>query len=119
MMIDVMSAVLSLYLGMMCLNLAMDKPFKAQFRREIRRKDGYLLRIVGSLALCLALYFCGLLWSIGIAITAWFGIASLVLALLVFIQAYPRKYSQRIFSVCIFIFITIQLLRFFGRSGMV
>ena len=111
--IDVISALLSLYLGMMCLNLAMDKPFKAQFGRQMQRKDCYLLRTLGSLALCLALYFCGLVWSLGIAITAWFGIAMLVVAVLVFMQAYPFKYSRWWFSVCIIIFMIIQLLRFY------
>ncbi|KAA8735668.1 DUF3325 domain-containing protein [Acinetobacter qingfengensis] len=89
--LHILSALACIYIGMMCLNLSMDKPFKQVFQRTIRPLDCRVLRIVGWLFIVFAMMCSIAAWNISIGIAAWFGMATFVVGMLVFIQAYHLK----------------------------
>jgi hypothetical protein len=89
--INLLSCLLSLYIGMMGLNLSMQKPFQEIFKRHLSTKTCYGLRIVAWSFLTVSLVCSMQTWNIGIGIVAWLGLATAVVGMLVLLQAYHLK----------------------------
>lgn len=89
--INMISTMLLLYLGMFAINLSMERHAKQILQRPlspIRAKISYAL---GWLALLLAFFPAIAAWGAPIGITTGFGALTLILALMIFIQSYrPR-----------------------------
>ncbi len=111
--INIISTLALLYIGMMGLNLSMDKQFKNIFERKISLSQSRILYGLGWLFLAAALASSIAAWGISIGIAAWFGIATFMVGVLIYIQAYWPRWAWHISLVLLVIVIFLQIFRAF------
>ncbi|OUY07543.1 DUF3325 domain-containing protein [Acinetobacter populi] len=111
--IYLLSTLSCIYVGMMSLNLSTDKVFKEIFRQKITSKQIYVLRILGWLFLILAMISSIAAWGMAIGIAAWFGIATFIVGLLIYIYAYQPQWAWYITIALIVLVIGLQIFRLF------
>lgn len=97
--VPVLAAFCFLYLGMLALNLAMDRNTKLVFNTVFTAKKNNVLKMLGWCGLLVALALCIYVWGGIIGITTWCGIASFVVGLLIFIQTYSPRWSLHLASL--------------------
>lgn len=112
-MINLLSTVACIYIGMMSLNLSMDKPFKEIFGQKIISSYMYILRLSGWIFLILAMISSIAVWGIAIGIAAWFGIATFVVGLLIYTFAYRPKLAWYSTIAVMLLTIGLQIFRLF------
>ncbi|GAA5005906.1 hypothetical protein GCM10023206_11050 [Acinetobacter puyangensis] len=112
-MINLLSTVACIYIGMMSLNLSMEKVFKEIFGQKITSTQIYALRILGWLFLILAMIGSIAAWGMAIGIAAWFGIATFTLGLLIYIYAYQPKWAWYSTIAVLALVIGLQIFRLF------
>ena len=91
-----LSTIALIYIGMMCLNLAMDKHFKQVFARSISQSQALSLKLLGWVIVALSVYCSTLAWTLSIGLAVWFGIATFMVGLMIYIQAYQAKWAYYI-----------------------
>lgn len=109
--INILSTLACIYLGMMSLNLSMDKPFKQIFNKNITLNQVRLLRIIGWIFLTLSMIAAIAAWNVSIGIAAWFGIATFMVGLLIYTQAYRPNLAWKSMIALFIMVICLQIFR--------
>lgn len=94
--------------GIMGLNLSIERHAKASFSEEIPKKYLRFFYYLGWLFLCIALYLSVTEWGIGIGLTAWFGVLTVIVGLIVFIQSYRPQIALNMTLILMFFALGLQ-----------
>lgn len=81
-----------IFLGMLCLNLSMEKHYKQVLSSSFSPSKRIGFRCVGWLILAMSLYTNILASNVAIGIASWFGIATLMTGLMIYILTYRPKW---------------------------
>lgn len=98
--------------GMMGLILSMERHAKASFPQGISKKYLHIFYCLGWFFLCIALYLSIAEWGVGIGLTAWFGILTVIVGLIIFTQSYRPQIALNMALVLIFFALGLQFFRF-------
>lgn len=96
--LPVLAAFSCVYFGMLALNLAMDRNAKLVFQHSFSLSKNRVLRCLGYAGLALGLGLCLYVWGVAIGFTAWCGILTFAVGLLIFVQSYYPRYSLHLAS---------------------
>ncbi|WP_353173260.1 DUF3325 domain-containing protein [Acinetobacter rudis] len=97
--VPVLAAFSCIYLGMLALNLAMDRNAKLVFQQSFSSQKNLILRCLGYIGLVFGLGLCLYVWGAAIGFAAWCGILTFAVGLLIFVQSYYPRYSLHLASV--------------------
>jgi len=101
------------YLSLFALNLSMERNAKLVFKFPLSSKLMMLSKVLGWGGLILALFSSILAWGVAIGITAWFGVITVVVGLIVFIQSYQARLNLNLAAVVLLFVIGLQFFRLY------
>ncbi|MFC3902602.1 Protein of unknown function [Acinetobacter marinus] len=104
----VLSTLILIFLGMLCLSYSMEKHYKSVFSRPFSTPKLILFRVLGWSLLLLSMYCCINIWNLPIGLAAWFGLLTFIVALLIYIQAYQASWTRYLAVVLAGILICLQ-----------